>query len=180
MIEPGWVRMMAAYNSESNRRTYRAAATLDDAERRADRGAFFGSIHATLNHLVWADRMWMGRFAGWEKPAVSIPGSTSLYEGWEELRAAREEFDLRIEGWAAGLVQADLEGDLVWYSASAGAEQRKPRWFTVCHMFNHQTHHRGQVHALLTRAGASVAATDLPWVVEAAWERGSHFPTNPM
>jgi len=165
MIRPGWARTMAAYNSEMNRRTYAAAGTLPDEERRADRGAFFGSIHATLNHLVWADRMWMSRLDGWEPPAAGLAGSTALHADWAELSSVRHELDGRIEAWSAGLTQAALDGELVWFSREAGRERRHPRWLAISHLFNHQTHHRGQVHALLTRAGASTQATDLPAII---------------
>ncbi len=167
MIQPGWVRAMAAYNSEMNRRSYAAADTLDDAERRADRGAFFGSIHATLNHLVWGDRIWMSRLAGWPAPAAGIPESTALHADWTELSAVRRDLDARIEDWAAGLDQAALDGELVWFSRSAQRERRDPRWLAITHFFNHQTHHRGQVHALLTRAGARTQDTDLTAVIRA-------------
>ncbi|MDB5376307.1 MAG: DinB family protein [Rubritepida sp.] len=165
MIEPTWVRAMAAYNSEMNRRTYAAADTLSDEERRADRGAFFGGIHATLNHLVWGDRIWMSRFDGWEAPAVSIPGSTTLHADWDELSSVRRELDARIEDWAAGLISDTLNQELVWFSRSTQRERRDPRWLAITHFFNHQTHHRGQVHALLTRAGVSTQDTDLTAVV---------------
>ena len=66
MITPAWVRAMAAYNAEMNRRLYRAAETLADSARRAERGAFFGSIQGTLCHLLWGDTAWMSRFDGGE------------------------------------------------------------------------------------------------------------------
>ena len=75
MITAAYATMMARYNAEMNRRTYAASSRLSDAERRADRGAFWGSIHGTLNHLVWADRVWMARFAGWPKPDQAIRDS---------------------------------------------------------------------------------------------------------
>lgn len=167
MIDAQWVRAMAAYNSEMNRRIYAAAETLDDAARRADGGAFFGSIHGTLNHLVWGDTIWMSRFDGWERPAVSIPGSPNLIAEWDALKAARTDIDGRLEAWAAGLTPADLAGELSWFSGATQREMRRPRWLLITHMFNHQTHHRGQAHALLTRAGVKTEDTDLPWVVPA-------------
>jgi uncharacterized damage-inducible protein DinB len=170
MISPAHVRAMAAYNAEMNRRLYDAAATLTDAQRREDGGAFFGSIHATLCHLLWGDSIWMHRFAGWERPAGGIAESTRLVEEWDALRAARAAMDARMREWAAGLAPADLEGDLTWFSGATGREMRRPRWLLVTHMFNHQTHHRGQAHALLTRMGAGTGDTDLPWVIaEADW-----------
>lgn len=165
MITVDWCRMMAAYNAEMNRRFYAAAATLDDAARRLDRGAFFGSIHATLSHLVWADTMWMSRLAGWPKPAAGIPGSIAMAEAFPPLRAMRVEIDQGMEGWIAGLAPEALEGNLTWFSGSTRSEQVKPRAVVLTHLFNHQTHHRGQVHAMLTAAGARTGDTDLPFVL---------------
>jgi uncharacterized damage-inducible protein DinB len=170
MITPAWCRAMAAYNAEMNRRLYAAADTLAEAERQRDMGAFFGSIHGTLCHLLWGDRMWMHRFDGWERPTQRIPESPAMIADWVALKAARAADDARIEAWAARLAPADLEGDLIWFSGATGREMTKPRWLCVAHMFNHQTHHRGQAHALLTRLGARVADTDLPWVIaDGAW-----------
>jgi uncharacterized damage-inducible protein DinB len=168
VITPAHARAMAAYNTEMNRRLYAAAATLTEAQRREDAGAFFGSIHGTLCHLLWGDRVWMSRFAGWERPAGGIAHSPRLMEGWDALRQARAEADDAILAWARGLTPADLEGDLTWFSGATGREMRRPRWLLVTHMFNHQTHHRGQAHALLTRFGAKIQDTDLPWAIEEA------------
>jgi uncharacterized damage-inducible protein DinB len=165
MITPAYVRTMAAYNAEMNRRLYAAAARLSDEERRADRGAFWGSIHGTLAHLLWGDRMWMSRFAGWPKPDRAIRESGGTGETFEALQRDREAADAAITEWAAGLDPAWLEGELSWFS---GAKQRNVtarRPLLVAHFFNHQTHHRGQVHALLTRAGEQTSDTDLCYIV---------------
>ncbi|MCC7283837.1 MAG: damage-inducible protein DinB [Acetobacteraceae bacterium] len=164
MISPAWVRLMADYNAWQNRSLYAAAATLSDDARRQDRGAFFGTIHGTLNHLLWADRVWMSRFDGWERPATGIKGSTALIEEFEALAAARIDADARIIAWAGRLDGAALEGELRWFSGASQREMARPRWIAVTHLFNHQTHHRGQVHAMLTAAGATPEATDLPWM----------------
>lgn len=168
MISPGWCRLMAAYNAEMNRRLYGAADTLDDAARRADRGAFWGSIHGTLSHLLWGDTIWMSRFDGGEKPPVGMKESPAMVPGWQELKAARTAADARIAAWAAGLTEARLAAPLTWFSAAAKRETTMPLWVTATHFFNHQTHHRGQAHALLTAAGAAIGDTDLPWVVDLA------------
>lgn len=165
MITPDWVRLMAAYNAEMNRRLYAAADGLTDAERRADRGAFFGSIHGTLSHLLWGDRTWMSRFDGWEKPAVGIPGSPRLVEDWAALKAARAEADAGIEAWAARVDAAWLAGRLGWDSAALGRRVERRVDVLVTHFFNHQTHHRGQAHALLTAFGAKTGDTDLPFIL---------------
>ena len=165
MITPAYVQTMAAYNAEMNRRTYAAAGRLPEAARRAERGAFFGSIHATLSHLVWADRIWMSRFAGWPRPEGGIPGSTALFEDFAAMREARVALDADMEDWAEALDPAWLEGDLVWFSGASNAERRRPKWLLVTHMSNHQTHHRGQAHAMLTTAGEQTGDTDLPFVL---------------
>ena len=166
MISPAWCRMMAAYNAEMNRRLYAAADTLDDAARRADGGAFWGSIHGTLSHLLWGDTIWMSRFDGWEKPAIGMKDSPRLVEDWATLCAARAAADARILDWAGRLTEQRLAAPLTWFSAVSNREATLPLWVTVTHVFNHQTHHRGQAHALLTRAGAATGDTDLPWVVD--------------
>lgn len=152
---------MARYNAWQNASLYGAAAGLDEAARRADRGAFFGSIHGTLSHLLWADLLWMSRLAGWDRPPGGIPESPALEPGWAALTRRRRAADEGIETWAAALGPAALEGDLAWQSRALGRDLTRPLWLCVTHMFNHQTHHRGQVHALLTAAGARPADTDL-------------------
>jgi uncharacterized damage-inducible protein DinB len=160
-ITPDWCRLMARYNAWQNRNLLGAADTLDDGARKADRGAFFGSIHATLSHLLWGDRIWMVRFAGGTVPPGGIEESTRLFPDWAELKAARGQTDAAILSWAESLVPEDLHGVLGWHSGVLGREVTKPRALLVTHMFNHQTHHRGQVHAMLTAAGARPGGTDL-------------------
>jgi uncharacterized damage-inducible protein DinB len=165
MITPGFVCKLAAYNAEMNRRLYEAAANLDEVERRADRGAFWGSIQGTLSHLVWADRMWMSRFDGGARPPVALPQSAALFNEFAPMRVAREAEDERITAWAGQVTQDWLDGELSWFSGATQSHQVASRALLVIHVFNHQTHHRGQVHALLTRAGQATGATDLFVVV---------------
>ena len=165
MITPEWCRMLAAYNAEMNRRLYAAADRLSDAQRREDRGAFFGSVQGTLSHLLWGDAMWMSRFDGWERPAGSIEESPGLHADWEALKVARTAADARIEGWAARVAPDWLAGEMRWFSGAVGREMTRPVAVLVTHFFNHQTHHRGQVHALLTGLGQSTGATDLPFIL---------------
>jgi uncharacterized damage-inducible protein DinB len=159
VIDGEYVVTMAAYNRWQNENLYAAADTLSDAERRRDRGAFFGSIHRTLNHIVWADEVWMGRFAGRAHPTSPFASSSDRYADWEELRSARRVLDADTVAWAASL-------DPAWLTGSRTSPGREPpvirsHAFLVVHMFNHQTHHRGQVHAMLTAAGARPSDTDL-------------------
>lgn len=161
MIDTAYVRTMARYNVWQNESLLTAAATLDDAARRQDRGAFFKSIHGTLCHLLWADRMWLSRFAGTPKPTHRIHESADLVADWADLVAQRQAFDVTILEWARGLSPEWLADDMVWFSGATQREMRKPRALLVVHLFNHQTHHRGQIHAMLTAAGARPDDTDL-------------------
>ena len=161
MITPAYVRTMAAYNAEMNRRLYAAAGRLSDGERRLSRGAFWGSIHGTLTHILWGDRQWMSRFDNWPKPETPIKQSAQMIGDFAELAAAREAADAGIAGWAGKVDDAWLGDDMVWFSGAAGREVRRPKRLLVSHFFNHQTHHRGQAHALLTAAGQETGDTDL-------------------
>jgi uncharacterized damage-inducible protein DinB len=165
MIDRNFAVVMAAYNAEMNRRIFAAAWQLTDAERRQDRGAFWGSIHGTLSHLLWGDQVWMSRFAGWPKPSVSMKNSGSLHDRFETLETARTDSDRGIELWAGTISQEWLVSESTWYSSAAGREMCKPNSLLVVHFFNHQTHHRGQVHAMLTAAGKKTGDTDLLLVV---------------
>jgi len=162
MIEPGYVRRMARYNRWQNRNLYDVADRLSDAERRRERAAFFGSVHKTLSHLLWGDCIWMSRFTDTPKPPVGIAGSVTLYEEWDTLKRERAEFDETMIAWADGLDARWLADDLTYYSGGAKRDITAPKWLLVTHMFNHQTHHRGQVHCMLTQAGGRPHDTDLP------------------
>jgi uncharacterized damage-inducible protein DinB len=168
LVSPVFVRTMAAYNAEMNRRLYAAAGRISDKDRRQDRGAFWGSLHGTLCHLLWGDRMWMARFDRWEKPSVIQKDSATLVGDFDELRHLRANADERISAWAGQVTDDWLAHDMVWFSSSAQKELRSPRSFAVTHFFNHQTHHRGQAHALITACGEKTGDTDLFLVVEPA------------
>ena len=161
MIGADFVRTMARYNRWQNRNLYAAAEAVGEDARRADLGAHFGSVHRTLSHLLWADFMWMSRLAGWEKPDVGLAASPDWVGDWAELCGRRARADDDLIAWADGLTDADAGGTLRWYSGLEGRELERDRALCLVHMANHQTHHRGQVHAMLTAAGAVPGATDL-------------------
>jgi uncharacterized damage-inducible protein DinB len=165
MITPAYVRTMAAYNAEMNRRLYSAARRLSDDERRMPRGAFWGSIHATLTHILWGDRQWMSRFDAWPRPDTPIRQSAQMIDDFAELANAREAADGNITLWAHKVDDAWLGDDMVWFSGAANREIRAPKGLLVSHFFNHQTHHRGQAHAMLTAAGQETGDTDLFLVI---------------
>ncbi|HET9018185.1 MAG TPA: DinB family protein [Acetobacteraceae bacterium] len=169
MIAPAFVRLMADYNAEMNRRLYDAAGRLPEAERIRDRGAFWGSIQGTLSHLLWGDRIWMARFAGWPKPAQAMRESPAMAPDFAALRAARIEADAGIIAWAATVEPAWLAGEMRWFSGAAQREVAASHALLVTHFFNHQTHHRGQAHAMLTAAGERTGDTDLFLVVPPPW-----------
>ena len=172
MISQNHVKTLARYNAWQNHSLYSAASSLSDEDRREDRGAFFGSIQKTLTHILWADQLWFSRFTAAPPPrAGSIPESSTMVEDWETLVAERRKMDAAIEDWAAALDEATLSATLTWYSGAMGREITKPNWVLFTHFFNHQTHHRGQVHAMLTAAGASPEDTDLPFMPD-AWATG--------
>jgi uncharacterized damage-inducible protein DinB len=160
MFEGTYALLMAEYNVWMNGKVYAACARLSDEERRRDRGAFFKSIHGTLNHLVWGDRGWLPRFNG--KTYPTGPVGVDLYDDFGQLTAARAEMDAEILVWARGVTPDWLAAPMTWTSKLYGFTQTHPRWVQVTQMFNHQTHHRGQVHAMLTAAGIDIGPTDLP------------------
>lgn len=165
MITPAYVRTMAAYNAEMNHRLYAAANRLSEDERRRDRGAFWHSLHGTLVHILWGDYQWMSRFDGWERPTTPIKQSDGFVGEWPELCAMREKADAGISRWAGKVDEAWLDDDLTWFSGAAQREISAPRRLLVTHFFNHQTHHRGQAHGLITAAGETTDDTDLFLVV---------------
>lgn len=167
MITPAYLQRMARYNRWQNHNLYGAADTLNDAARRQDRGSFFGSIHATLSHILWADSIWMSRLSDWQTPDAGISDSKSLFENWDDLKAQRTAADRDFVTWADGSNQSEIDGDLHWYSGAMGQDMVRPKAVCILQVFNHQTHHRGQVHAMLTAAGAKPDDTDIPFMPDA-------------
>ena len=160
-MTPEYFAALARYNSWINAKVYAATARLTDEDRKRDRGAFFKSIHATLNHILLADRVWMGRFEGVKlEPGCMGPGGIrsldqELYADYAELTAAREQMDAEIAGWVGKLTAERLTATFQY------GPNQSVLWTTLAHVFNHQTHHRGQVTTLLTQAGQDVGKTDM-------------------
>jgi uncharacterized damage-inducible protein DinB len=150
---------MSAYNRWMNERMYEACAALPDEQRKRDVGAFFKSIHGTLNHLLLADRVWMGRFTGVPFKVRSL--GQELHADYAELRAERARTDDAIAKWAASLRPADFDGELNYTSIDKPEPRRLPLGLAIVHFFNHQTHHRGQVTALMKQCGVDPGVTDL-------------------
>ncbi len=151
-------RKLARYNAWANRRLYDVCATLSEAEYRADRHAFFGSIHGTLNHILVADRIWESRLTG---EPHGIPTLDSiLYDDFSGLREARTKEDARMIDLIDGMDQERLAEVLV-YRNMAGEPLETPISFVLTHLFNHATHHRGQVHGMLSQVPADPPPLDL-------------------
>lgn len=151
--------VFAGYNGWANRRLYDAAAVLSDVNYRADRGAFFSSVHGTLNHLLTTDRIWMRRFAGSGDAPDRL--DAILFQDFEALLDARQIEDARIVDYIDGLDDAALEGVIRYRRVSTPGLMTEPLAGALSHWFNHQTHHRGQAHALLTGLGAPGPELDL-------------------
>ena len=162
MITREWCVTMARYNEWMNRRLYDACAPLGEAELRRDRGAFFRSIHATLDHIVYADLAFLSRFTG-DPPEVP-PLGVELHADFASLRATRERLDARLLAWCSTLEDEWLAGDLRYTSKVDGVHRTRPRWLLMTHLFNHQAHHRGQVTTLLSQCGVDMGSTDLPFM----------------
>ena len=156
------LRLMARYNAWQNMSLVEAGETLSDEDRWRDRGAFFGSIAATFNHVLWDDALWLARFAGDARPELSVPVSLEAPREWGAFKDLRAVRDAEVSAWAEGLSEADLEGVIAWYPGGGETRVEKPAAVCFAHLFNHQTHHRGQIHGMLTAAGAVPEATDLP------------------
>ncbi|MGI0492729.1 DinB family protein [Alkalinema pantanalense CENA528] len=153
---------MAEYNQWMNQKIYSACESISDSDRNADRGVFFKSIHGTLDHILWGDRMWLSRLAEAAPPTVKL--GELLYPNFADLQEQRRLTDRTILAWASCLTPEWLNSTVAWRSAIDGQVRSHTVWILVTHFFNHQTHHRGQVTTLLTQLGHDIGSTDLPWM----------------
>jgi uncharacterized damage-inducible protein DinB len=154
--------VMASYNQWMNQKLYDICANIPDLERKSDRGAFFKSIDGTLNHILIGDLIWLGRFT--QQPFVAKLDQ-ELYSDFSELRAERTRLDATILDWVQTLTPDWLNQPFT-YTNSSGFTRTLPHWLLVTHLFNHQTHHRGQLTTLLNQLGYSPGVTDLPAMPE--------------
>ena len=152
-------QMLARYNTLANERLYEACAHLDEQEYRRERAGSFQSIHRTLNHILLGDRIWMARFTdtGYEvTPALA----TELYSDFTSLRQARVTEDQRIEAFLASAGE-DLLAKEIDYVNNMGVPCADPVSLLLAHLFNHQTHHRGQVHVMLSQTAVKPPSLDM-------------------
>lgn len=162
MVTNEFCNTMAQYNEWMNSRLYALCASLPEPELYKDRGAFFKSIYATLNHIAYGELAFLSRFTG--NPAVVPELGASLFGSFAELRRERVELDARLLEWSNTLSPAWLAETLTYTSKVDGQVRTVPRWVLVVHMFNHQTHHRGQITTLLSQMGLDVGSTDIPFM----------------
>lgn len=161
MLDPAGARAMARCNAWRNGLVVAWAEGLAPAARRADRGLFWGSVEGALAHLFWADEIWMSRFAERAAPTAALADSAGAIADWPAWRAARADFDVEIRAWADGLEASALARPLTWRSIAAQRDVSAPLGRLVQHVFNHQTRHRGQLHALATQDGGRGWISDL-------------------
>ena len=151
-------RMLARYNRIANERLYEACGQLDPVEYRRGRKGSFGSIHGLLNHLLLGDRIWMSRFAG--RGHTTPPLNSILFEGFAELRSARAAQDEEIEAFFAK-TDADFLQRQFPYTNNQGKAYVETALVAVLHFFNHQTHHRGQVHVMISQTDIKPPSLDM-------------------
>ncbi|MGD9477047.1 DinB family protein [Shinella sp. G-2] len=152
-------RLFAAYNAWANRTLYDAVGKLDDEAYRRDLGAFFGSLHRTLNHLLTADRIWLKRFTGTGEAPTSL--DAILFEDFAGLWAARQAEDARLIAFVDSLSEEKIAADFTYSPITSPTIITHPLAPALTHAFNHQTHHRGQCHAMLTMVGGPSLSLDL-------------------
>ena len=155
-------RMLAQYNRIANERLFAKCAQLDDVEYRKQRAGSFGSIHGLLNHILLGDRRWMGLFESGER--VTPPLNQILYDDFSELRSARAKEDARIEAFFARLDPAFWSRSFA-YTNNQGKDYTEKAHVACTHLFNHQTHHRGQVHVMLSQTLVGPPTFDLHRII---------------
>lgn len=166
MIGRDYCVMMARYNAWQNTQLHDCLKGLDLGELKQDRGGFFGGILETLSHIAWADLLWMARLDQGPGPSVPAQEHTTLFASLGEWNAERFRLDGRIRAWTQSVTHVDLAGTLCWESQDLKGTVTRPVTQCVVHMFNHQTHHRGQIHGMLTGMGMAAPVSDLAFLTE--------------
>jgi uncharacterized damage-inducible protein DinB len=164
-----YLDQLAAYNRWANARLYEAALALSESDYRCDVGAFFKSMSGTLNHLLLTDRIWLKRLTGEGEHPDRL--DSHLYEDRRELALARVNEDERIVRFVASLDEALIDG-LQSYKTTSGKPYQQKRWHILGHLFNHQTHHRGQAHTILSIC----TGTEPPSLDLLVFQRGTPAP----
>lgn len=161
-ITPAYCQLMSRYNAWQNQWMFQAADALTPEQRAQDLGGFWGGISTTLSHLMWGDTLWIARFDGGDGPEAGLDASKAY--DWSTQMTGRPLLDARIAAWAWSTDDSDFAGEFTWFSHAVGREMSVPRTICAIQMFNHQTHHRGQVHHMLTHFGVKTTDTDIPFM----------------
>lgn len=169
------VELFAKYNQWMNSKIYALVIPLGKEDLNKDRGAFFGSILGTLNHLMVADLTWLNRIAQYPDHFDALlaikefpkPNALDqiLYEDIHELHEARIRIDAIFIALCAEIEESQLEASLT-YKNMKGDGMKKKLSFLLQHIFNHQTHHRGQLTTLLSQMDMDVGPTDLVLLID--------------
>lgn len=174
MVEMSLLTLMADHNHWMNEKLYAVCAGIPDEARKRDLGAFFRSIHGTLNHLLLVDRLWLGRITGEPFPIRSL--DQELYADFDTLKRERADTDVVIAGFIAGLQPARLAEPLTYTSFVKKESVTLPLGLILTHLFHHQTHHRGQITMLISQLGYDFGETDMIYMPGA---RTAYFPAQP-
>lgn len=154
--------MLSNYNKWQNQKFYALCDKLDDDTRKKDMGAFFGSIHRTLDHILYGDIAWLERLRDRSYTPRDI--NKIMYEDWKELKSHRFRIDQEIEEWVLSITDEQLNQIHTYTSNVDNKERNIPYWALVHHIFHHQTHHRGQMTTLLSQLGIDFGSTDIPFM----------------
>ena len=162
MISPDYCQLMARYNHWMNSRLYALAADLDEEALYGDKGLFFKSIYLTLNHIMYGDQAFHARFTPSPEPQAGI--GDELYADFAALQKARQDWDQKLLDWSAQLSQDWLNDSATYTSKVDGKQRTLAHSLLVTHLFNHQTHHRGQITTVLNQMGLDIGSTDIPFM----------------
>ena len=162
MSEKQRFTVLAQYNQWMNQKLYAACAELTEQDLHLDRKAFFASIYLTLNHIMYGDLAFLSRMTG---DPDNVPDlGEEFAESFSELRQKREILDQRIIDWVATLDNEFFDQTLTYKSKIDGKRRQAEQGILLTHMFNHQTHHRGQITTLLSQMEIDIGPTDIPFM----------------
>lgn len=162
MPPENYYELMAQYNKWMDEKLYKVCSEIPDTERRKDMGAFFKSIHGTLNHIYYGDLAWIERLR--DNSFTPRKLGEYLFYDFEELREAQSKMDDEILAWSKTLNEEFLSKPYDYISNVDMKKRVIPIWVLAVHMFNHQTHHRGQLTTLIKQLGYEPGITDIPWL----------------
>lgn len=162
MFPENHYELMAEYNRWMDGKLYDICSRIPDNDRKKDMGAYFKSIHGTLNHIYYGGIAWLERLR--DNRFTPRKLGAEIFEDFDDLRAAQERLDLELIEWAGTLTREYLETEYEYVSNVDGKTRKLPRWILAAHLFNHQTHHRGQLTTLIMQLGIDPGITDIPWL----------------